>query len=131
MCTFSCALFQTWDVPSKCLSLSLSLSVCLSLSLITAPLPAKYTFGESNQYWIMASTHLLCILLDGLLHERSPTLIVLHKTHPGYAGDTVATFMTFVCDVIPLLSSAQLLLRQRLHSICRNRQLSIALRETE
>lgn len=33
MCTFSCALFQTWNVPSKCLSLSLSLSVCLSLSL--------------------------------------------------------------------------------------------------
>lgn len=44
----------------------------ISLSLVTAPLPAKYTFGELNQYGIMASTHLLCILLDGLLHERSP-----------------------------------------------------------
>lgn len=62
MCTFNCVLFPNLERSP----------VSVSLSLVTAPLPAKYTFGELNQYGIMASTHLLCILLDGLLHERSP-----------------------------------------------------------
>lgn len=64
----------------------------VSASLITAPLPAKYMFGELNQYQIMASTHLLCIFLDAVLYERSPNphsftqdssqLCRLHESRP-------------------------------------------------
>lgn len=86
----------------------------MRFSLITAPLPAKCTFGELNQYRKTASTHLLCIFLHGLLMDESKPSFF----HPGHAGYMNPAFMTLVLCSAFIISAPALNLREQTAVYC-------------
>lgn len=111
-------------------------SAFLSLHLLCCD---WYMFNKGNPQGIMALTHLLRIYLNGVLHIRSKRpYLFMHlvcSIHLSYAH-YINSVYDLCLGVIQLsfsteASAATLSLHQHLHSICENRQLSIALGETE
>lgn len=102
-------------------------------------LPVWYRFNKGTQYRIMALTHLLYICLNGTLHERTKSpynfMHLVCSIRLSYAHYIIPAYDLCLGLILLLFSTeagaASLSLHQHLQSICENRQLSIALEETE